>query len=85
MNTEDFFHIGNNEVLYVKNKGKNLFLLKFNLEEGSTKFSYKSLLSLYKNLGLLGEGGYGTVYLLEHSISKEKVAAKFVNVQEYLK
>lgn len=40
---------------------------------------------MYKNLGKLGEGGFGSVYLLEHTISKDKTAAKFMNVSEYLK
>lgn len=40
---------------------------------------------LYKNHGKLGEGGFGSVYLLEHTISKNKTAAKFMDVSEYLK
>lgn len=43
------------------------------------------MLSLYKNVMKLGEGGYGWVYLFEHTISGEKVAAKFMNISEYLR
>lgn len=43
------------------------------------------MLKLYKNLGKLGEGGFGTVYLLEHMVSNHKVAAKFMNISEYLR
>lgn len=43
------------------------------------------MLSLYKNVEKLGEGGFGCVFLFEHTISGEKVAAKFMDVSEYLR
>lgn len=70
LHEEDFYHIGDNEIIYVRNKGK---------------FDYKAMLSLYKNREKLGEGGYGCVYLLENSISGDKVAAKFMDISEYLR
>jgi hypothetical protein len=53
LHEEDFFLIGENEIIYVRNKGK---------------FDYKAMLSLYINKEKLGEGGYGSVYLLENTI-----------------
>lgn len=70
MNEEDFFHICENDIIYVR---------------ATEKFWYKTMLSLYKNIQKLGEGGYGWVYLLEHTINGDKVAAKFMNVEDYLK
>lgn len=43
------------------------------------------MLSLYRNICKLGEGGFGNVYLFEHTINGEKVAAKFMDVSEYLR
>jgi len=37
------------------------------------------------NKAKLGQGGYGSVYLLEHKLTREKVAAKFVDISEYLR
>ena len=70
MNEEDFFHIGENDIIYVRTTGK---------------FCYKTMLSLYKNVEKWGEGGYGSVFLFEHSLSGEKVAAKFMDVSDYLR
>jgi serine/threonine protein kinase len=53
LHEEDFFLIGENDIIYVRNKGR---------------FDYKAMLSLYKNKEKLGKGGYGTVYLLENTI-----------------
>jgi serine/threonine protein kinase len=33
----------------------------------------------------LGEGSYGSVYLLKHKLNNECVAAKFVDISEYMK
>lgn len=35
-------------------------------------------------LNKLGEGGFGSVYLLKNKLNKREVAAKFVDVSEYL-
>ena len=35
-------------------------------------------------LSKLGEGGFGSVYLLRHKLNKREIAAKFVDVSEYL-
>jgi serine/threonine protein kinase len=82
MNAEDFYHIDHNDIIYVKNKCKTRNNI---LDSSDSKFSYKAMLGLYQNIGKLGEGGFGSVYLYEHKISGEKVAAKFMNVTEYLK
>lgn len=82
MNAEDFYHIDNNDIVYVKNKCK---YIDYTSDSSDPKFSYKAMLGLYQNTGKLGEGGFGSVYLYEHKISGEKVAAKFMNVTEYLK
>lgn len=70
LHEEDFYHIGDSEIVYVRTQGK---------------FSYRAMLSLYKNIGKLGEGGYGSVYLLEHTISGDKIAVKFMDVSDYMR
>jgi len=43
------------------------------------------MLSLYRNIRKLGEGGYGCVYLYQNKINDSQVAAKFMDVAEYLR
>lgn len=40
---------------------------------------------MYSKKEKLGEGGYGSVYLLKHRLNHEQVAAKFVDISEYMK
>ena len=42
-------------------------------------FAKKSTLALYEEVKKLGEGGFGSVFLYKHLISKELVAIKFVD------
>ena len=43
------------------------------------EFSKTSSLALYEEIKKLGQGGFGTVYLFKHSITKEDVAIKFID------
>ena len=77
---EDFSHLQNDDCIYVYPKRKD--------------FNYKMLLDMYtrvspkqfyiKQVEKLGEGGFGKVYLLKHKLNNHHLAAKFVNVSEFL-
>jgi serine/threonine protein kinase len=43
------------------------------------EFSKTSTLALYKELKKLGQGGFGSVYLYKHTITKDDVAIKFID------
>lgn len=47
-------------------------------------FNYKSLLDMFVKVKKLGHGGFGSVYLLRNKLNKKEIAAKFVDVSEYL-
>lgn len=68
---EDFRHLKNNDCIYVCPTRR--------------EFNYQSLLSMYFKKAKLGEGGYGSVFLLKHKLNSEKIAAKFVDISEYFK
>ena len=44
------------------------------------KFKRNSCLALYEQLGPLGEGGFGAVFLYLHKFTKQQVAIKFVEL-----
>ncbi|CAI2384368.1 unnamed protein product [Moneuplotes crassus] len=69
MKIDDFSFTTDNDIIYVRASGE---------------FCYKAMLSLYRSVEKLGEGGFGSVFLLQHSLSEERVAAKFVDVSEHL-
>ena len=54
--TEDFRHLKNNDWIYIC--------------PAKHEFDYQSLLNMYSKKKKLGEGGYGTVYLLKVSLKR---------------
>ncbi|CAI2383463.1 unnamed protein product [Moneuplotes crassus] len=68
---DDLRHLRNKDCVYVCPKERD--------------FNYEYFLSMYSKKSQLGQGGYGSVYLLEHKLTKQKVAAKFVDISEFLK
>ena len=40
-------------------------------------------MNCYENIQTLGSGGYGTVVLLRHKLSKAEVAAKYIDISMY--
>ena len=66
----DFRHLSQGDWLYIWSKSKD--------------FSYKSLLDMFYKVKKLGQGGFGSVYLLKNKLNKREIAAKFVDVSEFL-
>lgn len=66
MYLEDFHHLTNDSCIYICSKKKD--------------FNYKNLLKMYIREKRLGQGGYGSVYLLKHKLNDELTAAKFVGM-----
>ena len=68
------------EILDIYQTTIAFMLLQFP-ENSTTNLSSVSTLNKSK----LGQGGYGSVFLLQHKLNEEKVAAKFVDTTEYMK
>jgi len=68
--TEDFHLLTNNSLIYICPRKRD--------------FSYQSMLDSYIKVKKLGQGGYGSVYLLKHKLNGEYTAAKFVDVTQFL-
>lgn len=66
----DMRMLNSGDVVYISNKGED--------------FNYNSVLSEYDLKEVLGEGGFGKVYLAVDRVSGEKVAIKFMDVTHYL-
>ena len=47
-------------------------------------FNYKALLDMFVKVKKLGQGGFGSVHLLKNTLNGMLIAAKFVDVSEYL-
>lgn len=65
--------IDNDDIEYI-NSDEPLFLSK------GEPFIKSNSLALYQELNTLGKGGFGTVKLYQHVLSKKKYAIKFVNI-----
>ena len=65
--------IDNDDIEYL-NSDEPLFLSK------GEAFIKSNSLALYQELSTLGKGGFGTVKLYQHVLSKKKYAIKFVNI-----
>jgi serine/threonine protein kinase len=66
----DMRMLNSGDVVYISSKGED--------------FNYNSVLSEYDLKEVLGEGGFGKVYLAVERVSGEKVAIKFMDVSHYL-
>lgn len=65
--------VDNDDIEYL-NSDEPLFLSK------GEAFIKSNSLALYQELNTLGRGGFGTVKLYQHVLSKKKYAIKFVNI-----
>ena len=48
------------------------------------KFDFSSYLCDFETLQKLGQGGFGSVYLIRHKVTREQYAAKFIDISEYM-
>ena len=68
---EDYYYIRPTlDIIYVVPTGKT--------------FDFSSYLCDYDTVKKLGEGGFGSVYLVRHKVTGEEFAAKFMDISEYL-
>lgn len=66
----DLVMLSENDIIYLAAKGED--------------FDYNSVLGDYDIQKVLGEGGFGKVYLGVQRETEEKVAIKFMDVSQYL-
>ena len=66
----DFQHLENNDWICICPKKRD--------------FNYKSLLDMFVKIKKLGQGGFGSVHLIKNIFNNKLIAAKFVDVTEFM-
>lgn len=75
MDNEDLYCLTEMSFIYFTDEGKTHFSPNLVIEKD---FNYEAYLADYKLLDKLGKGGFGTVYLGEHKLTKEQYSIKII-------